>query len=324
MAINNYRHNLKEPLALNDVNISGNIRVSGIFNGSVSAPNGFIGTVTGSITNTVTGTNTIEIVRGNMADSDQFRILIGGTASDAGFVEIATADGGNEPIYVRQYTGIFTTLTRTLTLLDGSGNTSIPGTLTVTSNLTVSGGTITAGNIAASLLTGNTTTGISFATAQTSGALTIGGVSQTGTTTIDQSTASHTLNIASGISGVNTSKTVNIATGGGSGSRTLITIGSATAGSISTVTIPSPANLLIGTASTTGTASQPLQVTGGAYVSGSVGIGTTNPTTKLTVYGGDIRAGINTSEGVILTSPNGSQFRLIVDDSGALSTILVP
>ena len=38
----------------------------------------------------------------------------------------------------------------------------------------------------------------------------------------------------------------------------------------------------------TGTASQSLQVTGGAYVSGNLGIGTTNPTTKLDVNG-DIR-----------------------------------
>lgn len=62
----------------------------------------------------------------------------------------------------------------------------------------------------------------------------------------------------------------------------------------------------------------------GIHTLSNVGIGTTNPTSKLTVYGGDIRVGINTSEGVILTSPNGSKFRLIVDNSGALSTILVP
>ncbi len=42
---------------------------------------------------------------------------------------------------------------------------------------------------------------------------------------------------------------------------------------------------LINTNSLTGTASQPLQVNGGAYVSGSVGIGTTNPTTTLQVQG---------------------------------------
>jgi hypothetical protein len=50
----------------------------------------------------------------------------------------------------------------------------------------------------------------------------------------------------------------------------------------------------VGTATSTGTASQPLQVTGGAYVSGSVGIGTTNPTSKLDVVG-SIRAVTSTT-----------------------------
>ena len=76
---------------------------------------------------TVTGTNSTELVRGNMADSGYFRILVGGTASDAGYAEIATADGGTEPIYVRQYSGAFTSLIRTATLLDESGNTIFPG-----------------------------------------------------------------------------------------------------------------------------------------------------------------------------------------------------
>ena len=49
----------------------------------------------------------------------------------------ATADDYNEPIYVRQYQGDFATLKRTLTLLDGSGNTSIPGTLTIATNSTI-------------------------------------------------------------------------------------------------------------------------------------------------------------------------------------------
>ena len=47
----------------------------------------------------------------------------------------------------------------------------------------------------------------------------------------------------------------------------------------------SSGDFLIGSPTSTGTASQILQVTGGAYVSGNVGIGTTNPTTKLHVDG---------------------------------------
>jgi hypothetical protein len=45
--------------------------------------------------------------------------------------------------------------------------------------------------------------------------------------------------------------------------------------------------------------------------------------TNVTV-GGNLYAGINTSTGLILTSPNGSTYRLVVDNSGNLSTVLVP
>ena len=101
-------------------------------------PNGYI-TSSGSassVSATVTGTNATNLIYGNMADNDQARIRIGGDASNAGWLEIATADDGNEPIYVRQYTGVFTSVTRTLTLLDGSGNTSVPGSFTASSNIT--------------------------------------------------------------------------------------------------------------------------------------------------------------------------------------------
>ena len=62
--------------------------------------------------------------------NDYGRIAFGGTAENAGWMEIASCDDGNEPIYARQYTGIFTTIKRTATLLDASGNTSFPGSVT--------------------------------------------------------------------------------------------------------------------------------------------------------------------------------------------------
>jgi len=86
------------------------------------------------VENTVSGTSSADLVYGNMADNDQFRIRIGGTASNAGFVEIATADDGTEPIYARQYTGVFGSLTRTAAILDGSGNTTFPGDVTAYSS----------------------------------------------------------------------------------------------------------------------------------------------------------------------------------------------
>jgi len=60
----------------------------------------------------------------------------------------------------------------------------------------------------------------------------------------------------------------------------------------------------------------------GIHTTSNVGIGTTNATSKLTVVG-DVKVGVNTSQGLILTAPNGTAYRLIVDNSGTLSTVPV-
>lgn len=62
--------------------------------------------------------------------------------------------------------------------------------------------------------------------------------------------------------------------------------------------------------------------TTGIHTLSNVGIGTTTASNLLTVLG-DARIGVNTSQGVILTSPNGTKYRLIVDNSGVLSTVVV-
>ncbi|NFO04265.1 hypothetical protein FDB23_09105 [Clostridium botulinum] len=77
---------------------------------------------------------------GSMASSDFIRIE-GQGKDDSGSLEIATADNGNEPIYIRQYTGSFATISRTLTLLDSNGNTICPGTVNA-NNLQVSGANV--------------------------------------------------------------------------------------------------------------------------------------------------------------------------------------
>ena len=69
----------------------------------------------------------VDLLYGRMATDDYFRLRAYGSGYDQGAVEIATADGGNEPIYVRQYNGVFASVARTAALLDGNGNTVFPG-----------------------------------------------------------------------------------------------------------------------------------------------------------------------------------------------------
>jgi hypothetical protein len=81
-------------------------------------------------------------------------------------------------------------------------------------------------------------------------------------------------------------------------------------------------NVLIGSATATGTASQPLQVTGGAYVSGNLGIGTTNPTAKLYLQGNaaaNIVALGNTNATTTLDFTQGNNFSLTLTGSITLA-----
>ncbi len=78
-------------------------------------------------------TGSHELVRCNM-NSDQFRIIAGSSGNSKGWAEIATADNGNEPIYVRQYSGVFSSVVRTLTLLDANGYTHFPSYINIGGN----------------------------------------------------------------------------------------------------------------------------------------------------------------------------------------------
>jgi hypothetical protein len=197
-----------------------------------------------------------------------------------------------------------------------------------------------------------TTSTLNFGTSQTTGILQLGGTSQTGSITLGRATTSQTLGIATGVSGVGTTKTINLGTGGASGSFTQINIGP-TAG-VGTITVNSGTNLGIGGVTNP---SVPLVVNGtsrfftsgagdvtishsnlvssikGASTvqlalganntdvirinnSGLVGIGTTNPTSTLHVVGSSLITGISTvGLGSTSTPPSNSQmsFELISD-----------
>jgi hypothetical protein len=105
------------------------------------------------------------LVFATIGTNDFFRIR-GGGASNAGFIEIATADDGTEPIYLRQYTGEFASITRTATLLDGSGNTSFPGTIAASnlSGTNTGDQTTISGNAgsATTLVNNSSVTGMNF------------------------------------------------------------------------------------------------------------------------------------------------------------------
>lgn len=78
-------------------------------------------------------TGSHELVRCDMSN-DQFRIIAGSSGNNKGWAEIATANDGNEPIYVRQYSGVFSSVVRTLTLLDANGHTCFPSYINIGGN----------------------------------------------------------------------------------------------------------------------------------------------------------------------------------------------
>lgn len=77
-----------------------------------------------------TGTS-LKGVYGHMGGDDGWRIAGGARAANAGYLEIATCDDMNEPIYVRQYGSGgnwngYVSLARTFTLLDAAGRSRAP------------------------------------------------------------------------------------------------------------------------------------------------------------------------------------------------------
>lgn len=108
----------------------------------------------------------------------------------------------------------------------------------------------------------------------------INSITSSGSTLVFQNVSGGNINV----SGVNISSGANI--------------------NISGVSTFTTGPVLIGTGTSTGTTSQPLQVTGGAYVSGNLGIGTTNPTVSLDL--GSKTDAIELPQGTTAQRPTGN------------------
>jgi hypothetical protein len=204
----------------------------------------------------------------------------------------------------------------TATTFSGSFTGAVTGTATSTTNIPNLTGAITSSNTTTSLgsfsssdlataLTDETGSGSAvFATSPTLSTVTVssGGINVTGVSTFSGGIQGNvTGNVNS--SGVSTFSSVNV-TGNVSIGGTLTYDDVTNVDSIGLVTARSGVRIdagglvvtagvstfttgpvIIGAATSTGTASQPLQVTGGAYVSGNLGVGITNPQAPLHVVG---------------------------------------
>jgi hypothetical protein len=204
----------------------------------------------------------------------------------------------------------------TATTFSGSFTGAVTGTATSTTNIPNLTGAITSSNTTTSLgsfsssdlataLTDETGSGAAvFATSPTLSTVTVssGGINVTGVSTFSGGIQGNvTGNVNS--SGVSTFSSVNV-TGNVSIGGTLTYDDVTNVDSIGLVTARSGVRIdagglvvtagvstfttgpvIIGAATSTGTASQPLQVTGGAYVSGNLGVGITNPQAPLHVVG---------------------------------------
>lgn len=99
-----------------------------------------------------TSATSLQFIRFMAGDNDYGRIAFGATGNNVGYLEIATADDGSEPIYLRQYTELFINKVREAVLLDSSGNTQFPGT--VQANYFTCRNTTLCNNLNADLLDG--------------------------------------------------------------------------------------------------------------------------------------------------------------------------
>jgi len=169
--------------------------------------------------------------------------LTGLTSVDTTNLEVTNVKAldGTASFAIANTTGVFSIDDTKFTLQDNADTTKkalfeLSGITTATTRTyTLPNAT---GTLATLANTSQTFTGsTSFVPATNSGTITIGGIPQTGTITVDRSQATHTLDVGVGPTLSGSTKTINFGTAGVSGSITSINIGSAVSGAITTTAI---------------------------------------------------------------------------------------
>jgi len=242
------------------VKLDDNISLVNILSvGVITATSGFVGNISGDLTGNV---NAFAF------DTNNNGIFVAGIAT-------ATSFSGDNLTIIN---GTITNLTGTAGTITTLNTTNLTGTAGTITNGTITNGTITnltgtAGTITTFNSTNGTITNLTSTNVNASGISTVGSLSIGSTQVI--SSARELQNIVS--LDATTTATIESAIAAGPNTFTDLTVTG-----ISTFT---NGPVMVGSGVSTGTSEQRLQVTGGAYVSGNLGIGTTNPVFKAEIAG---------------------------------------
>jgi hypothetical protein len=169
-----------------------------------------------------------------------------------------------------------------------SGDLGI-GTTNPTSRLHISGDALVTGVVTATAFNGNINAGIGTITNLSGTNVSYSGIGTVGSLNIGSTQVISSARELQNIASLDATTTATIETAIANAPNTFTDL------QVTGVSTFTNGPVLIGSGTSTGVSEQRLQVTGGGYISGSVGIGTTNPTSKLTVQGDVLVSGVITS-----------------------------